>query len=68
LGGHVEARRGAGTKSPLPPYHGGGESGAGADLAKRLRGGRMYSVVYWAGMATLLLWTAYSAYSAIIGL
>ncbi len=34
----------------------------------RGRGGRMYSVVYWAGMATLLLWTAYSAYSAIIGL
>jgi len=33
-----------------------------------LRGGRMYSVVYWAGMTMLLLWTAYSAYSAIIGL
>jgi len=28
----------------------------------------MYSVVYWAGMTTLFLWTAYSAYSAIIGL
>jgi len=27
----------------------------------------MYSVVYWTGLATLLVWTAYSAYSAIIG-
>jgi hypothetical protein len=31
-------------------------------------GGAMYPVVYWAGMATLVAWTAYSAYSAIVGL
>jgi len=28
----------------------------------------MYPVVYWAGVATLIVWTAYSAYSAIVGL
>jgi len=28
----------------------------------------MYPVVYWAGVATLVVWTAYSAYSAIVGL
>jgi len=28
----------------------------------------MYPVVYWAGLATLVIWTAYSAYSAIVGL
>jgi len=28
----------------------------------------MYPVVYWAGLTTLVVWTAYSAYSAIIGL
>jgi len=27
----------------------------------------MYRIVYWAGVATFLLWTAYSAYSALIG-
>jgi len=27
----------------------------------------MYPVVYWAGVAIFLLWTAYSAYSALIG-
>jgi hypothetical protein len=32
------------------------------------RGGVMYPVVYWGGMATLLVWTAFSAYSAIVGL
>ena len=31
-------------------------------------GGAMYPVVYWAGLATLVVWTAYSAYSAIVGL
>jgi hypothetical protein len=31
-------------------------------------GSVMYPVVYWAGVTTLLIWTAYSAYSAIIGL
>jgi len=28
----------------------------------------MYPAIYWAGIATLVFWTAYSAYSAIIGL
>jgi len=28
----------------------------------------MYPVVYWAGVTTLFLWTAFSAYSAIMGL
>jgi len=27
----------------------------------------MYPAIYWAGVATLIFWTAYSAYSAIIG-
>jgi hypothetical protein len=27
----------------------------------------MYRIVYWAGVATFLLWTAYSAYSALTG-
>ena len=31
-------------------------------------GKAMYPVFYWAGVTTLLLWGAYSAYSAIIGL
>jgi hypothetical protein len=31
-------------------------------------GRAMYPFVYWTGMATLVVWTAYSAYSAIIGL
>jgi hypothetical protein len=31
-------------------------------------GGAMYRVVYWAGLATLVVWSAYSAYSAISGL
>jgi len=28
----------------------------------------MYPVVYWVGLVTLLAWTAYSAYSAIVKL
>jgi len=28
----------------------------------------MYRVVYWLGLATLVMWTAYSAYSALKGL
>jgi hypothetical protein len=31
-------------------------------------GSAMYPVVYWAGVMALLLWTAFSAYSAIMGL
>jgi hypothetical protein len=27
----------------------------------------MYPVVYWASVAVLVVWTAYSAYSAIVG-
>jgi len=27
----------------------------------------MYHVFYWAGVTTLIVWTAYSAYSTIIG-
>jgi hypothetical protein len=30
--------------------------------------GAMYPVVYWTGVLTFLVWSAYSAYSAIIGL
>jgi hypothetical protein len=36
--------------------------------AAKCVGGAMYPVVYWAGMATLVVWMAYSAYSAIVGL
>jgi len=36
--------------------------------AAKREGGAMYPVVYWAGVATLIVWTAYSAYSAIVGL
>jgi len=28
----------------------------------------MYPLVYWTALTTLILWTAYSAYSALIGL
>jgi len=28
----------------------------------------MYAVVYWGGLATLVAWSAFSAYSALIGL
>jgi hypothetical protein len=27
----------------------------------------MYPLLYWAGVATLLVWSAYSAYSALVG-
>jgi hypothetical protein len=30
-------------------------------------GGPMYPLVYWAGLATFLVWTAFSAYSAFHG-
>jgi hypothetical protein len=56
---------GAGTKTAGPAYH--------PRTERRLRAlptaprEPMYSVVYWTGLATLLVWTAYSAYSAIIG-
>jgi hypothetical protein len=36
--------------------------------ARREWGGDcMYPLLYWLGMATLIVWGAYSAYSAIIG-
>jgi hypothetical protein len=28
----------------------------------------MYSFVYWAGVTALVLWTAFSAYSAVSGM
>jgi len=28
----------------------------------------MYPVVYWTGLTTFLVWTAFSAYAAIMGL
>jgi hypothetical protein len=31
-------------------------------------GDHMYSLLYWTGMMTLVVWGAYSAYSAITGL
>jgi|SRR5262249_37716962 hypothetical protein len=31
-------------------------------------GDRMYALLYWTGMMTLVVWGAYSAYSAITGL
>jgi len=34
----------------------------------RPSGGAMYQVVYWTGVATLFVWTGYSAYWAITGL
>jgi hypothetical protein len=60
----------AGTKSPPPPYYGEGayRPADGAARDARRVGDAMYSVVYWTGMTTLILWSAYSAYSAIIGL
>jgi hypothetical protein len=30
--------------------------------------GPMYPLVYWVGVATLLVWSAYSVYSALHGL
>jgi hypothetical protein len=36
-------------------------------LCRSLVGTGMYPLVYWAGVTTLLVWTAYSAYSAITG-
>ena len=33
----------------------------------RSTGDAMYPLVYWAGMATFLFWTALSAYSALQG-
>ncbi|HYU11519.1 MAG TPA: hypothetical protein VEK82_03010 [Stellaceae bacterium] len=32
-----------------------------------LHGGPMYPLVYWAGLATFLVWSAVSAYSAFHG-
>jgi len=46
----------------------GNEIGPAAVLRHGARGALMYPVVYWAGLTTLLLWTAFSAYSAIMGL
>ena len=31
------------------------------------RGSRVYPFVYWAGVATTLVWVAFSAYSALNG-
>jgi hypothetical protein len=52
--------RGAGTQSAMPAYTSRSEAGRGESV--------MYPVVYWAGVTTLLLWSAFSAYSAIMGL
>ena len=53
-----------GMKSVAPAYY-----VVGSDVPRcGLRGGKMYPVVYWSGVATLVAWSAYSAYSAIIGL
>ena len=32
-----------------------------------MRGGPMYRLVYWAGLTTFLVWSAFSAYSAFHG-
>ena len=45
------------------PYHAGA-----ARAAAGAWGSAMYPVVYWAGVTTALVWTAYSAYSAITGM
>jgi hypothetical protein len=61
------AARLAGNKSAGPPY----QSAKDAALDRERRPGAkgaMYPVVFWAGVATLVVWTAYSAYSAIVGL
>jgi hypothetical protein len=43
-------------------------NGPDADPGRaRSCGDAMYHVFYWAGVATLIVWTAYSAYSTIIG-
>jgi hypothetical protein len=34
---------------------------------RRQFGGGMYPALYWAGVATLVVWTVYSAYATIIG-
>jgi len=41
---------------------------AAGECGMRSTGDAMYPLVYWAGMATFLFWTALSAYSALQGL
>ncbi len=48
---------------PLHTIRQGRRRGAAWDL----RGGLMYPLVYWAGLATFLVWSAFSAYSAFHG-
>jgi hypothetical protein len=58
----------AGTKSAAPPYHSARDATLHGEPQPNAKVGAMYPVVYWVGMATLVVWTAYSAYSAIVGL
>jgi hypothetical protein len=50
-----------GTKRLIGAYYG------ATAYAARGVGIGMYPLLYWAGVATLIVWSAYSAYSALIG-
>jgi hypothetical protein len=60
-----------GTPAQNPAYYASSSGLAAVPMAQRRARDRvgigMYSFVYWTGVMTLLVWSAYSAYSAFIG-